>query len=124
MGGFSNRWMWKALGIVVVLQLALSAGAQAKDPWAPLSFLLGNWSGGGSGKPGDVASGSASFSLDLKKNVIIRRNRAEIAARHGDTSKSVHEDLMVIYRQPGDGSLRAVYFDDEGHVINYSVTVS
>ena len=37
---------------------------------------------------------------------------------------SAHEDLMVIYQGGGGGSKRAIYFDSEGHVINYVATVS
>jgi hypothetical protein len=31
---------------------------------------------------------------------------------------------MILYPQPGTGLLRAIYFDNEGHVVNYSVEVS
>jgi hypothetical protein len=99
-----------------------SAHSQAKDPWGPLSFLLGNWSGAGSGKPGEAIAGSASFSFELDKKVIIRKNRAEFAPKPGERSRAVHEDLMIIYPQQGDGHFRAIYFDNEGHVINYSIS--
>src|SRR5215831_7766048 len=114
--------LYLAVGLVSLTVNSLPAAAQAKDPWAPLSFLLGSWSGKGSGKPGDVAAGTASFSFDLKKNVIVRKNRAEIAAKPGATDGSVHEDLLIIYQQPAGGHFKAIYFDDEGHVINYSVS--
>jgi hypothetical protein len=29
---------------------------------------------------------------------------------------------MIIYPEPGTATLRAVYFDNEGHVINYAVS--
>src|SRR5262249_17039698 len=32
-----------------------------------------------------------------------------------------HEDLMVIYPEPGSRHFRADYYDSEGHVIHYSV---
>ena len=33
----------------------------------------------------------------------------------------VHEDLLIVYRQPGESQFRAVYFDNEGHIINYTI---
>jgi hypothetical protein len=29
-----------------------------------------------------------------------------------------------VYRDPGDGSLRAIFFDGENHVIRYAITVA
>lgn len=94
-----------------------------KDPWAPLQFLVGSWTGEGSGKTGDAAAGKASFAFDLDKKVIVRRNRAEFPPKPGEAKGAVHEDLMVIYPQSGAAPFRAVYFDSEGHVINYDVSV-
>src|SRR5262249_56071585 len=36
---------------------------------------------------------------------------------------ATHEDLMVIHADSGNG-LRAAYFDSEGHVIQYALTVA
>ncbi len=93
----------------------------AEDPWAPFQFLIGVWSGAGSGQPGEGISGTTSFSFDLGKTILVRRNRAEIASNPGEPSGAAHEDLMIIYREPG-AQFRAIYFDSEGHVINYSVS--
>src|SRR5207244_1665925 len=41
-----------------------------------------------------------------------------------DRPTSRHDDLMVVYSEPGERGLRGIYFDSEGHVIRYSVTVS
>lgn len=113
--------------IVVIAVTALYYPAQAQsgkanDPWAPFQFLVGHWSGTGSGQPGDVAAGSSSFSFDLGKNILVRKNRAELAPKPGEASGTVHEDLMIIYRQSGELPFLAIYFDNEGHVINYRVS--
>jgi hypothetical protein len=101
---------------------ALAQTGTADDPWAPFQFLVGDWSGVGSGQPREVVSGSTSFSFDLGQNILIRKNRAELAPKPGEKSGAVHEDLVIIYRQPAEPPFRAIYFDSEGHVINYSVS--
>jgi hypothetical protein len=101
---------------------ALAQSSTAKDPWAPFQFLVGNWSGTGSGKPGEAAAGSCSFSFDLGRKVLIRRNKAEFSPQPGEKLGTTHEDLMIIYQQPGDSQFRAIYFDNEGHIINYTLT--
>jgi hypothetical protein len=112
--------------LILVTGIAFSltyspAQAQTHDLWAPFQFFLGDWSGVGSGKPGE-AVGSTSFSFDLDKRVIVRKNRAELPPRAGEKSGLVHQDLMIIYQQPGDSTYRAIYFDNEAHVISYTVS--
>jgi hypothetical protein len=81
------------------------------------SALAGEWAGEGSGNPGSGA-GTSSFQFDLQKQVLVRRSHSEYPASGGRPA-TVHDDLMVIY--PGtDEESRAIYFDNEGHVIEYS----
>lgn len=44
---------------------ALAQKDPAHDPWAPLQFLIGSWSGVGSGAPSDDVTGTTSFTFDL-----------------------------------------------------------
>ena len=112
------------LAAVAGLCIARSpAGAAENDAWAPLQFLVGSWSGVGSGQPGEVMSGSTTFSYELDKQVLVRKNRAEYPPKPGEKKGQVHEDLLIVYRQPGEQQFRGVYFDNEGHVINYAVSL-
>jgi hypothetical protein len=99
----------------------LSLAAEVPEVWKPFQFLIGDWVGSGSGKPGQ-GSGEFSLKFDLDNKILVRRNRNRLAPTAGQTSAAVHEDLMVIYPQPGNGSFRAVYFDNEGHVIHYGIS--
>jgi len=94
---------------------AVFAQAQPSDPYAPLHFLIGEWVADG---PATAGSGHFEFTRDLQGNVIVRRNHAESPAA-GDRPVADHDDLMVIYRE--GGGTRAIYFDNEGHVIRYAV---
>jgi len=95
---------------------------QAADPWAPLAFLIGEWTGGGSGQPGDAVAGSTRFFMELEGKIMVRKNRAELAARPGENPGNVHEDLMIVYPKAGGSAFIADYFDNEGHVIHYSLS--
>jgi hypothetical protein len=112
------------VGLLVLLSAASAFAQPAKsdNPWAPLSFLLGEWTGEGSGQPGQGA-GEFSFLPDLEKNVLVRKNRADYPATKERPAFS-HTDLLIVYREPGAVKLRAIYFDSEGHVIHYAVDPS
>lgn len=85
------------------------------EEWAPFSFLVGEWEGGGEGAPG-ASEGQFSFRADLQGRVLIRRNETA-------TPAGLHEDLLVVY-PVSEGVFRAIYFDSEGHVINYGVSTT
>jgi hypothetical protein len=102
---------------IVLLSLVALPGQKPADVWAPIEFLLGDWVGEGGGGPGQ-GSGEFSFRKDLDGKVTIRKNYAEYPATK-DRPALRHDDLMIVY--PSSGSLRAIYFDNDGHVINYSL---
>lgn len=97
--------------------LSLQAAPPNWDDWKP---LLGSWGAADSaGAPGKASAGLCSFSLDLQGQVIVRKNHAEYPAANGRPA-SVHDDLMTIFQR--GAAVRAVYFDSEGHEINYAGT--
>jgi len=117
--------MKKVIARILFSLLFILAGgtlqAQAKDdPWDPFRFLIGDWVG--EGKEGQ---GSGYFSLipDLQRKVLVRKNHAQLPAANGRPA-AVHEDLMVIYKSEDGKSHKAIYFDSEDHVINYTATFS
>ena len=97
---------------------------------------MGEWVGEGTGAPGE-GSGGFSFRLELDGRVLLRHNQAEYPATKDHPAFS-HRDLMVVYPSgdgptpapqrrdgpAGAGSARAIYFDNEGHVIQYTVRFS
>jgi hypothetical protein len=114
---------------LLILTVAIAFGQQGANPpgpsgntWTPLSFLLGEWIGEGGGGPGQ-GSGGFSFAFDLQKTIVVRKNHAEYPATKDRPAYS-HSDLMIIYPQPVGNRLRAMYFDNEGHVIDYAVESS
>jgi len=99
--------------------LLLAPMAGAAEGWGPAEFLIGKWTGVGSGALGNGA-GTFSFESGLQGKVLVRKSFAEYPPAGGKPA-SRHDDLMVIYRDEGDSRLKATYFDSEGHVIQYAV---
>ena len=108
-------WLW-------LFAAMPAAGLAAEPDWGPAQFLVGHWTGEGSGQPG-TGTGAFSFTPDLQGTVLLRRSFADYPAAHGKPA-SRHDDLMVVYHGETAGELRAIYFDNEGHVIRYSGTAS
>jgi len=111
------------LTLLALLALASSLYAQSLDaqsnaPLRKLDFLLGDWTGvaGEKDTPLGAGQGDFSFKPELKQKIIVRGNNA-----HYD-SGATHDDLMVIYRDPGSAAPQAIYFDAEGHVIRYNLS--
>lgn len=92
------------------------------DPWAGLRFLIGTWeaktTGGGAQAQG---TGTYSFRLELRDHVLARHS-AYASCKGPEDFNCEHGDLLYIYPEGPAGALRAIYFDNEGHVIHYSVT--
>jgi len=92
------------------------------EKWEKFQFLMGDWISPMSGEPGEAVAGSSTFSFQLDQNIIIRNSRAEFAPAPGATKGLVHDDLLIIYQQSGEQDPRAIYFDNEGHIIHYKIS--
>ncbi len=119
-----------AVGALLVLGLVVGCGTSTTGatpggagpaPLEALAFLLGTWGASGSGHPG-TAAGKATFARSLQDRVILRTSFAESPATK-TTPASRHDDLMIIFATDRAG-IRADYYDNEGHVIRYAVTVA
>jgi hypothetical protein len=104
-----------ALLLVLSIGLASAQTPQKKaDPLQPFGFLLGKWNGTGGGQPGS-GMGAFSYDAELDGHILVRHNYAEC---NGTNLR--HDDLLIVYLED---SPRAIYFDSEGHVIRYRVTI-
>lgn len=113
----------KNLFIIALLFLVCFQSSSAQEvskDWEKWQYLLGEWKGEGSGQPGE---GSGMFTLKpkLEGNILERKGKTEIAAT-ATKPASIHEDVMIIYKNKDGNPANAIYFDNEGHVINYNIT--
>jgi hypothetical protein len=94
------------------------ATAPKADPFAAVQFLVGKWQGEGDGQPGQ-STGAATFRFELEGKALVRRSHADYPAANGRPA-SHHEDLLTLFSE--GGQLKALYVDNEDHVIRYLVT--
>ena len=124
----SLRFVFAATVAIAIAQSGMLAGQGATPAAASSAFgpqwrvLIGEWAGDGGGQPGS-ATGRTSYRFEVGERAIVRRNRADVAASAGRPA-SVHEDLLVIYSGAKPGEARALYVDNEDHVIQYSAAWS
>lgn len=72
-----NSHIIPSISLFIIFWTTTPLLAQTGDPWAPLAFLIGDWSGGGSGKSSDAIAGTTRFFMDLEGKIMVRKNRAE-----------------------------------------------
>ena len=112
-----------ALLVALLVPLSLAAQSPAaptpSDPWSAWRHLLGEWD---SANPPGQGQGHFSFAPDLGGKVLVRRHAADVPAAEGRPGGH-HEDLMVVYPASDGAPYRAMYFDNEGHVIAYAAAV-
>ena len=97
-----------------------SSFSQQTLSWDKWNWLIGEWVGEGSGIPGQ-GGGSFSFNFDLEKNILVRKSHSEYPAAK-DKPEIIHNDLMVVYPEGTGTPGKAIYFDNEGHVIHYAIS--
>lgn len=92
------------------------------NPLDALAFLQGTWNARAEGSNGAAADGFYSFQLELKNHVLARHSHTGNCKGPAEYDCD-HSDLLYIYAEPAGQTLKAVYFDSEGHVIHYDVSI-
>ena len=116
------------LFLVAVLFLAIPTVAQnarqpQPNPLEQLSFLMGTWEAKTINNPAIAAGGSYTFRTELNGHILARHSTSNSAACKGPADFDCeHGDLLYVYSDAPGQPLRAIYFDNEGHVIHYTVT--
>ncbi|MCX6175068.1 MAG: hypothetical protein NTZ27_09980 [Ignavibacteriales bacterium] len=92
----------------------------AKSNWNAFKFLIGEWTGEGTGAPGE-GSGQITFYFALQDQILVRKNHTEYPAT-ANKSAFTHDNVLIHYHE--NNLVRAIYFDNEGHVIHYTTNFS
>ena len=70
---------------------------------------------------GAAGSGTYIFQLELKDHVLARHSNVE-GCKGPKSFDCDHGDLLYVYSEAPGRPLKAIYFDNEGHVIHYDVS--
>lgn len=112
----------KRLFLLLLLAcLPVVAQSPASDPFASLHFLEGTWAANTAGAQGVQASGLYSFSRELGGHVMARHATSDPGCKAPASFDCKHGDLLYIYLDAPGQPLRAIYFDNEGHTLHYTV---
>ncbi len=110
---------------ILFLALLCAAGLRAQAPatnWDTLKFLEGTWEAktpGGASAP--AVTGTYTFRKELDGHILARQSSNDNCKGPADFDCD-HHDLLYVYQSASGQPLKAIYFDNEGHVIHYNVT--
>ncbi len=115
----------KLFGYLLPLFFLLSLGAQTSpqpaDSWQPVKFLQGTWQA----KTGDGSAakvtGTYTFAKELKGHVLARHSTVT-GCTGPEAFDCEHGDLLYIFEDSPGQPLKAIYLDNEGHVIHYALS--
>ena len=108
------------------LALPLPAAAQSTtppDPFQALKFLEETWEAKTPGDGGVKTSGIYTFRRELGGHVLARHSTSDPGCKAPAAFDCEHGDLLYVYEDAPGQPLKAIYFDNEGHVIHYDVSV-
>jgi hypothetical protein len=110
---------------LLVFALPLVAQVAPTGPAAPLrslAFLEGTWEAKSqAGSAGATSSGTYTFKRELGDHILARSSHSS-ACRGPETFDCEHRDLLYVFEDAPGAALKAIYFDNEGHVIHYDVS--
>ena len=117
--------MKRMLGFVILLfamPILAQTAAPGADAWKSIDFLEGTWAATGQGAGGATASGKYTFATELGGHVMARHSTTDANCKGPATFDCAHGDLLYIFEDAPGQPLKAIYFDNEGHVIHYDVS--
>lgn len=115
----TSKAMARIVGTIVYLACAAAGGMAAQaDPWAPLRFFEGVWTGSGAGASGD-STVVQTYTFILNGQFLKMETRSEFKPQEKNPKGEIHEDLGIFSY---DGSRKAFVlrgFYVEGFVNRY-----
>ena len=103
-----------ALCLFLTLPLLAQNAPAGSDAFKALEFLQGTWEA--------KASGTYTFKPELGGHIFARHSTSNAGCKGPATFDCEHGDLLYVYEDAPGQPLKAIYFDNEGHVIHYDVS--
>jgi len=115
----------KRFVMTMLLAIPLAANGQsapAPDPFKALAFLEQNWEANTQEYGGVKSTGTYTFRRELGGHILARRSTSDAGCKGPATFDCEHGDILYVYEEAPGQPLKAIYFDNEGHVIHYAVS--
>ncbi len=114
------RALFLALPVLAAAQTA--PASPAPDPFKSLAFLEQDWQANTNGAAGVQTTGTYTFRRELGGHVLVRHSTSAAGCKGPATFDCEHGDILYVFEEAPGQPLKAIYFDNEGHVIHYDVT--
>jgi hypothetical protein len=98
-----------------------SSNTSSGATWQSIAFLEGTWTATTQGNS-VATSGRYTFASELGHHIMARHSTTDPDCKGPATFDCEHGDLLYIFQEAPSQPLKAIYFDNEGHVIHYAVT--
>ncbi len=108
------------IAVTMLLFMQPMFAQKTKDSWVKWKHLCGSWIGAENGQPGQ-GTGAFTFQSDLDSNILVRKSSTTFPASKSRPAFT-HNDLLIVYRDTSGNPAKAIYFDNENHVLNYNIT--
>lgn len=108
--------------LLLTCPLLAQTASTSPDPFKTLAFLQGNWAATTHDSGGIHVAGTYAFKPELGGHVFGRHVTNLAACKGPDGFDCEHSDLLYVFEEMPGQPLKAIYFDNEGHVIHYNVT--
>jgi hypothetical protein len=108
--------------LVTMAVLAQTAPSSSTSSWKSLSFLHGTWEAKVTGGQNVSSTGIYTFATELGDHILVRRSTNDPGCKGPVNFDCDHGDLLYVYQDAPGQPLKAIYFDNEGHVIHYDVS--
>jgi len=110
------------LVLVALPVFAQTAPSSPASPWKSLSFLHGTWEAKVTGGQNVSETGAYTFATELRDHILARHSTNDPGCKGPADFDCAHGDLLYVYQDAPGQQLKAIYFDNEGHVIHYNVS--
>jgi hypothetical protein len=107
------------MGVILVAPIfSGSQSEKSQDIWLPFRFFIGQWEGGGQGKPG-ISKGFQEFSFILNGRYLHIKNKAVFEPKPNNPKGEVHEDWGFMSYDQSRKKYVLRQFHGEGFVNQY-----
>ncbi|MGA7110004.1 MAG: hypothetical protein WBY75_19795 [Terracidiphilus sp.] len=102
--------------------LAQTPASTGHDPFQNMKFLEGTWDANVQNNAAVKRSGRYTFDRELSGRILARHSTNDPNCSAPENFDCAHSDVLYVFQDGPGLELKAIYFDNEGHVIHYNVT--